>query len=177
MKGDVTLHIRTEDRLRLTFNYHGLISAYGRLELAVEKKDDMGIYVSSSELILWAMNIEKWLFDCDEAYRNDKSAKVLKSGVGELKGLKFIFNTLKHDMGFIQTHRKNTDLTIPFDSNFQQEKPNVYWKKILTASPTPKKNINQRKNYEKYLAEKDLLLTVKDAISYISSRRRENIIP
>lgn len=167
------LAINIEDLFRLKFNYRGLENAYSRLTTALDKKDDIDIYISSNELILWAMNIEFWLSKNDSVYQKDKIMETPGVGVGEFKSLKFIFNILKHDMDFIQTHNKNTDILIPFDSNYHVGKGEVYWKKVLTPNPTKPENVSQEKNYQKYLAEKDMNQTVLAAVTYIRSRVRD----
>lgn len=145
---------------RLENNHYAIERAYSQLEKAVNSESNKEIFAATGEMLLWLIATEDWHCRHNKHHkRNDF-----------MQGMRHPYNSLKHNMTFINIHRKEGDFTF---NSF--EFPLVIPPSTITWASTDELNEYQSKwvfkNYKKYIEGKEVLETINEAISILNERK------
>lgn len=157
---------------RLEYNHYAIDRAYSRLKEALQSEEttdsttglinDMEIYAAVGEMLLWVMNASQWHKDY---YKNTyKDSDILL-------GLRHAFNALKHNMNFIEIHKKDGGFIFN-DFTFPLEFPPLIIKWGPVERVADGKRPDQEENYKQYLEGKGIIETFDTAISFLNERKK-----
>ncbi|TMN21823.1 hypothetical protein [Lentibacillus cibarius] len=148
---------------RLENNHYALKNAYHRLEKAIDLNHDQEIYAATGEVLLWVMTTNEWHQKHNKGYKPRRN----KHENGQiLSGLLHAYNSMKHNMDFIKIHKKEGGFSFPISFPLEIPPLTVHWMKAgeILEGKWP----DQKKNYEKYIENKEIMGTFKLAIDYLN---------
>lgn len=153
---------------RLEYNCASYKSAFNRLKRAIDKEDNIEVYASIGELLLWILTTEEW----HREHNKHKYERDRKYYGNTIKGLRHAYNMVKHNMEFFEIHRKKIYSSgfnaFTFNSVGFNEYRVVYrWIIIENIHAPDKRYANQYENYIKYIQDKEILSTFKNAINFL----------
>ena len=153
-------------KMRLKLNHLATKAAYERLLTSFRESNDLTLYASTSELLMWVITTHDWhLNNGDSNYK--RRMELDEKGI-LLYGMRHAFNMMKHNMDFMYIHEKTSDLVLPFDIGSVPTLI-VVWMEAgeILEGDKPK----QKTNYIKHLQGKEILSTFQDVLSFLN---REN---
>ena len=133
-----------------------------------DKQDGMSITVVLSELLMWISLSDEWHSknDKDGLYRVSKSKNL---GGRYVKGLRYAFNSIKHDMSFIKliaaTGKKKWFIKGYYIDDYTTD---IIWRNADPLIEYDKKYENQRQNYIRYIEGKSVIETVDTACEFLN---------
>lgn len=170
--------MNTEHTLRLRYIEYGLNESRKRLSNSLVKHMSMSINASLSEVIFWINAADEWHFknrNENKVYLNKRKSV---SGGQCLLGLKFVYNAVKHDMDFVKTVTSAEVKPLANNSNYfiEDYSSGTKWikaegirNKDFTDRNRQRRYVEQRKDYRRYLENRDVIETIDSAISFIHS--------
>ncbi|WP_066307780.1 hypothetical protein [Bacillus sp. FJAT-29814] len=155
-----------EQRMRLKFNHYASITAFKRLEKAIEESNDHEIYSAIGELLLWVMTTHEWHKKHGLADYYNRAGQDEKGLL--LFGLAHAYNSMKHNMKLFVIHNKIGLHFNNIDFNKIDFRPYaVRW--IKAANLLDEGFPNQQKNYVDYIEDKDVLKTFNDVLIFLNN--------
>lgn len=155
---------------RLENNHYALEKAIKRLNASIDKNDEQEIYAATGETLLWVLTTEEWHKKHNEGYKQRK--KQNQNGL-ILFGLLHAYNSVKHNMNFIQIHKKEGGFQFPMEFPLDISPITVNWTKAgnILDEGWPV----QKENYEKYIQGKEVLETIQLAMEFLKSESEKYI--
>lgn len=161
---------------RLKLNIYAVNRAFVRLEEGLDPLNKNEIYASVGELLLWITNIDDWhKIHQGEKYKNRKEI----DGIDNLLfGIRFAYNSLKHNMEILQLPEVSGGFTLSFTLPFEIKEVKVSWicNEKIEVTPHEKKSSwvrEQRKNYKQHLENKKVLDTLWSAYEFLNNENRK----
>jgi len=118
-----------EQRIRLQFNNNALRAAHQRFKKADFQLNASEGYAAIGEILLWLLTTEEWhLVHRKTLYCEEKA----KTDAGKtIKGLKYSYNLMKHNMKFSNLHeiKKEGGFSFPFSGPFIMGIESIVWVK------------------------------------------------
>lgn len=161
---------------RLELNVYAVNCAFDRLERALDPLNNNEIYASVGELLLWITNIDDWHEEHQgKEYKERKRSNCVNN---LLYGIRFAYNSLKHNMDVLQLPKVSGGFTLPFTLPFTIEQINVLWICNEEIDVTPHENKyrwvrKQRVNYKNHLENKKVLDTLRKAYEFLESESKK----
>lgn len=138
---------------RLELNMYGLEKSIKRLEIAIKESNELDVYSSVSEVMMWVCNI-------DDLYSNngDNNEYIASRNVDSrgslINGVRYAFNSFKHNMDFVKIYKKSGGITFPISFPLVFESVKFNW---TEADEKFKGYKSQKLKYKKLIEGKEIL--------------------
>ena len=148
---------------RLENNHYALEKARDRLEVAIESRDNNEIYTATGELLLWVLTTDEWH---KKHYKNAYEERRDNNEKGQLLlGLIHAYNSMKHNMNFIEIHQRKGGVNFAsFSFPLAFPPITVHWTTIGQLNEGGKRRI---KDYIDFIEGKEIISTFDTAIEFL----------
>lgn len=160
-------NVKFEVKMRLKSNHYATRKAYNRLQKAVEMNDNTKMYCAIGEVLLWILTTEEWHKKHNIEYADVKQGD--DNGV-LIYGLRHAYNMVKHNMQFFLIYNKKGGFSFPTTSPIEFKEIEIHW--MVAGDILEGQHPNQKKNYEKYLENEEILGTLDRAITFLNKVSR-----
>lgn len=157
---------------RLKRNIKIIRNEYCNLMELIQLDNEEEIYRSVAELLNWTINTDDLMYKNYNSYRNNKKKNERITKI--LLGLRHAFNSFKHNMGIPGVEASKLFPCIKTE-NWALQIKHVVWIDPNLVVPN-KDDENAKRNFEaykKYLKNKPVLSTFKEAIEFLEKESIE----
>lgn len=154
---------------RLKYIIYGLREAHKRFHKNLKTQhNSLTITASLSELLFWINTADEWHFRNNNKQGSYKKRKQLTVGGQYIEGLRFAYNSLKHEMTFIKLIRPigQKEFIKGYDLYMEDYSTDSIWLNVDNLIEENLKYQKERENYQKYVEGKKVVKTVDEACKF-----------
>lgn len=152
---------------RLELNIYALEKSIKRLEKAIQEGNELDVYSSVSEAMMWVCNVDDFYSNNGDnkeyiAFRNAESRGIL------INGVRYAFNSFKHNMDFVKIYKKSGGITFPISFPLVFESVKFNWTEADQKFTGYK---SQKMKYKELIEGKEILKVINNIFYFFKEIR------
>ena len=156
--------------MRLRYISYGLRESHKRFHeylKTTDKQYSSPIVSSLTELLMWISVSNEWHYRNNNAENKYEDLKIKDPGGQCVEGLRYAFNSLKHEMTFIKLISTKGENYLYADRYLEDYSTDSIWLKADGLIEYNRRYENDRENYKKYIEGKTVVETVDKACKFL----------